>query len=78
MHEWRDHELLRRALAIFGLESLAEDEEAPAEIVELAERRIEARATRDFDEADRLRAAIEDAGWDVRDEAGGYRLVRRR
>ena len=24
MHEWRDHELLRRALAVFGLDSLAE------------------------------------------------------
>ena len=24
MHEWRDHDLLRRALAIFGLESLGE------------------------------------------------------
>ena len=55
MHEWRDHELLRRALAIFGLESLAEGDEAPAEVVELAERRIEARGARDFDEADRLR-----------------------
>jgi cysteinyl-tRNA synthetase len=78
MHEWRDHELLRRALGVFGLESLAEGEEAPAEIVELADSRIEARAARDFEEADRLRAAIEDAGWDVRDEAAGYRLVRRR
>ena len=27
MHEWRDHELLRRALGIFGLESLAEDDQ---------------------------------------------------
>ena len=78
MHEWRDHDLLRRALAIFGLESLAEDEEAPGEVVALAERRIEARAARDFDEADRLRADIEAAGWDVRDEPDGFRLVRRR
>ena len=77
MHEWRDHDLLRRALAIFGLESLAEEEEAPGEVVALAERRIEARTTRDFDEADRLRAEIEDAGWEVRDEPGGFRLVRR-
>ena len=30
MHEWRDHDLLRRALSIFGLESLAEEDEAPA------------------------------------------------
>ena len=78
MHEWRDHDLLRRALAIFGLESLAEDEEAPGEVVALAARRIEARAARDFDEADRLRADIEAAGWDVRDEPDGFRLVRRR
>jgi cysteinyl-tRNA synthetase len=78
MHEWRDHELLRRALGIFGLESLAEEDEAPAEVVSLAERRIEARAARDFDEADRLRSEIEAAGFEVRDEAEGFRLVRRR
>jgi cysteinyl-tRNA synthetase len=78
MHEWRDHDLLRRALAIFGLGSLAEEDEAPAEIVELAERRIEARAAREFAEADRLRGEIEAAGWEVRDESGGFRLVRRR
>ena len=78
MHEWRDHELLRRALAVFGLESLAESEEAPHEIVALAEERVTARATRDFEAADRLRVEIEAAGWDVRDEADGFRLVRRR
>jgi cysteinyl-tRNA synthetase len=78
MHEWRDHELLRRALGVFGLESLGEEERAPADVVALAERRIEARRARDFDEADRLRAEIEAAGWDVRDEADGFRLVPRR
>jgi cysteinyl-tRNA synthetase len=78
LHEWRDHELLRRALEIFGLASLAADDEAPAEIVTLAEQRVEARQARDFDESDRLRAEIEAAGWDVRDEAEGFRLVRRR
>ncbi len=78
MHEWRDHELLRRALGVFGLESLAESEDAPAEVVALAERRVEARTGKDFAEADRLRDEIEAAGWDVRDEADGFRLVRRR
>ena len=77
MHEWRDHELLRRALAIFGLESLAEEEAAPPEVVELAERRQRARADREFGEADRLREALEAAGWEARDEPEGYRLVRR-
>ncbi len=78
MHEWRDHDLLRRALGIFGLESLAHEEAAPPDVVALAEQRTAARATRDFEGADRLRAEIEDAGWDVRDEADGVRLVRRR
>ena len=71
-------ELLRRALRIFGLESLAEAEEAPAEVVALAERRRAAREARDFAQADRLRAEIEATGWEVRDEPGGYRLVLRR
>ena len=76
MHEWRDHELLRRALGIFGLESLAEADEAPSEAVDLAERRQAARNARDFGEADRLRAELEAAGWEVRDDPDGYRLVR--
>ena len=48
MHSWRDHDLLRRALGVFGLASLAEQDAAPAEVVELAERRQEARAARRF------------------------------
>jgi cysteinyl-tRNA synthetase len=78
MHEWRDHELLRRALGVFGLESLAEQEQAPPEVVELAGRRQAAREARDFAEADRLRADIEAAGWEARDDPDGYRLVPRR
>jgi len=79
LHGWRDHELLRRAFAIFGLESIAELEEAPAELTELAARRRDARDARDFGEADRLRDEIAAAGWEVRDvaEAPGYQLVRR-
>ena len=41
----------------------------------LAERREAARAAKDFAEADRLRDEIAAAGWEVRDEAGGFRLV---
>jgi cysteinyl-tRNA synthetase len=75
LHGWRDHDLLRRALELFGLGSLAEEQEAPAEVVELARRRQEARAAREYEEADRLRAGIESAGWVVRDVADGFRLV---
>jgi cysteinyl-tRNA synthetase len=75
LHGWRDHDLLRRALDIFGLASLAEAADAPPAIVELAERRRQARTARDFDEADRLRAEIEAAGWEARDVADGFQLV---
>src|SRR4051812_11187606 len=63
-HEWRGAghlEPLRRGLTLFGLGSLAEQEEAPPELHELARRRQEARVARDFAEADRLRAQIEAA-----------------
>jgi cysteinyl-tRNA synthetase len=77
MHGWRDHELLRRALAVFGLESLAERDEAPAELAKLAQARQRAREAGDFTEADRLRDEIAAAGWDVRDVAGGFELIPR-
>jgi cysteinyl-tRNA synthetase len=77
IHEWRDHDLLRRALGVFGLESLAETEAAPAELIELAERRQRARAERNFEEADRLRAEIAESGWEVRDVGEDFQLVPR-
>ena len=78
MHEWRDHELLRRALDVFGLAKLTEQEEAPSELHDLARGRQEARAAKDFARADELREEIEAAGWEVRDDPAGYRLVPRR
>jgi cysteinyl-tRNA synthetase len=78
MHGWRDHELLLRALDVFGLASLAAEETAPADIVDLAQRREQARVRRDFVAADRLREEIEAQGWEIRDVAGGFRLVPRR
>ncbi|MEZ5102147.1 MAG: cysteine--tRNA ligase [Thermoleophilia bacterium] len=78
MHEWRADgrlEALRAALELFGLGSLAEERAAPAAIVALAEARREARARRDFAEADRLRDEIAAAGWDVRDAPDGFTLV---
>jgi cysteinyl-tRNA synthetase len=78
MHEWRDHALLRRALGLFGLESLAEQPEAPPAVRELAERRLAARSDGAFDEADRLRDEIEERGWQVRDAADGFQLVPKR
>ena len=79
-HEWRRRALAEDLLAglrVFGLDSLAEAQDAPAELVELAEEREEARASRNFAEADRLRERIAAAGWDVRDGADGFELVRK-
>jgi cysteinyl-tRNA synthetase len=75
MHEWRDHELLVRALEVFGIASLAEEAEPPPEAVALAEEREAARGSGDFETADRLRGEIAALGWEVRDVAGGFQLV---
>jgi len=46
----------------------------PAEVIELAERRLHARATKDFAASDELRAEIADAGWLIADAADSYTL----
>src|SRR5438477_782137 len=77
-HDWRTRgrtTSLRWGLELFGLGSLAEPASAPADLVTLAEKRSEARASRNFDEADRLRGEIEEQGWEVRDVADGFELV---
>ena len=70
MHEWARIgalDELRRALDVFGLAGLGLAEAAPPAVVELAEARVRAREAKDWGEADRLRAEIEAAGWEVRD-----------
>src|SRR6185295_8801288 len=67
LHEWssaRQLGLLRRGLELFGLGALAEQEPPPPEIAQAAELRARARAERDFETADRLRAELEAAGWE--------------
>ena len=79
LHDWASNgqlELLRRGLAVFGLDSLAARDEAPAAVVELAERRARARAERDFESSDRLRDELAALGWTMRDRADGFDLVR--
>jgi len=80
MHSWREHDLLRRGLEVFGLDSLAAGETAPAELEELALARVEARARKDFEAGDRLRDEIAAAGWEVRDVDAepGFQLVPKR
>ncbi len=80
LHGWRARgywELVRDGLAIFGLDlpPAPAGPGAPAEVEELARRRETARAAKDFAEADRLRAAIDELGFEVQDGAGGPRLI---
>src|SRR6476619_5303467 len=63
-------------LGVLGLGSLAISEQVPAEVEELAVARDAARAERNFAESDRLREAIAELGWEVRDTAEGHDLVR--
>jgi cysteinyl-tRNA synthetase len=80
LHEWasaRQLDLLRRGLAVFGLDAVAEREEAPPEVVELAERRAGARGAKDFATADGIRDELAALGWVMRDRPdGGFDLVR--
>jgi cysteinyl-tRNA synthetase len=71
--------VLEELLPLLGLESLLKEDEAPpAEAQRLLSEREEARAAKDFDRADAIRDQLAEMGWEVRDEAGGARLVRRR
>jgi cysteinyl-tRNA synthetase len=71
-------ELLAELLPLLGLGSLlAGEEAAPAEAEELLAQRQEARVAKDFERADAIRDELAEMGWEVRDESGGARLVRR-
>ncbi|MFN8111080.1 MAG: cysteine--tRNA ligase [Thermoleophilia bacterium] len=62
-------------LDVLGLATLADDDEVPEDVRELARQRERARADRDFAEADRLRDAIAARGFAVRDTPEGPQLT---
>ena len=49
----------------------------PPDIAALADARLAARNAKQWAESDRLRQELQDAGWDIEDRSGGYRLRRR-
>jgi cysteinyl-tRNA synthetase len=70
---------LREMLGVLALDGLLDEPSDGApddEALDLLARRQAAREARDFAEADRLRDALADLGWQVRDSADGARLVR--
>jgi hypothetical protein len=52
------------------------EETAPESVIALAERRLQARANKRWDESDRLRAEIAAQGWMVQDSKDGYKLIK--
>jgi cysteinyl-tRNA synthetase len=73
-------EALAEMLDLVGLSSLTQPDEG-AEADEEAEKllleREEARASKDFARADEIRERLAELGWEVRDSAGGAKLVSR-
>ena len=56
---------------------LDEEEEIPAEVLSLAEKRKEAKAGKDYALADQLREKIADLGWEIKDEKDGFSLTKK-
>jgi cysteinyl-tRNA synthetase len=66
---------LYRVLEGIGLElPVLEKAEVPAEIVELADKRMQARSDKNWAASDEYRDALAQQGWSVRDVPGGYEL----
>ncbi len=68
-------EELARGLGLFGLEAQTGGEAPDARSVGWPWSGRRRARRRDFDEADRLREAIEAEGWEVQDVADGFRLI---
>ena len=49
-------------------------QEIPKEVIELAQKRAEARAKKDFAMSDSLRDQIKDLGYEIKDSKDGYTL----
>lgn len=61
-----------------GLEAVTSwEQKVPEDVLEMAEKRRECRQSRDFQEADLLRDAILERGYEVRDAADGIRILPR-
>jgi cysteinyl-tRNA synthetase len=59
------------------LQISGEDAQLPAEIAELAERRVQARLAKDWRKSDELRDELAARGWEARDTKDGQKITRR-
>ncbi|MFI5362695.1 MAG: cysteine--tRNA ligase [Elusimicrobiota bacterium] len=71
--------LLEEADSVLGLDLFKAEQAAalPPAVAALVDQRAQARAAKNFDESDRLRAAIETLGWLVEDAKGGQKARRK-
>ncbi|MGN0872101.1 MAG: cysteine--tRNA ligase [Victivallales bacterium] len=67
-----------RVLAVFDVDAAAseEAEDVPAEIMALAQKRIEARKAKDFKTADEIRDSLKAQGWAIIDTPQGMKVKR--
>ncbi|SFC08616.1 cysteine--tRNA ligase [Pseudoalteromonas denitrificans] len=59
-----------------SLDVLPKLEEAPQEVISLAELRVEARKSKNWLESDKLREKISKLGYEIKDEKNGYSLIK--
>ena len=52
-------------------------EQAPAQVVALAEQRLEARKNKDWAKSDELRTKLASLGYEVKDSKDGYELIKK-
>ena len=52
------------------------EDSAPDEVIALAEKRLQARANKQWNESDQLRSEIASLGWTVQDSKDGYKLIK--
>ncbi len=78
LHEWVNKgykELAAKLLAMFGLGRVASPPQPPADVAAVAQQRLQAKADKDYEQADALRAQVEAAGWLLRDEVDGQVII---
>lgn len=63
-----------RVLAVFDVDDAVKEESVPAEILALAQKRIDARKAKDFKTADAIRDELKAAGWILEDTPAGPKL----
>ena len=71
------HQLEVNVLKVGLFDQVLDEEEIPAEVLSLAEKRKEAKSGKDYALADQLRGKIADLGWEIKDEKDGFSLTKK-